>query len=76
MRRQNFLGMVMLVTGTAIGLAGCSENAVVVSPQPVLGAPANLGEGTVSAYADFDEKTDDSSHHLIEKTTAHDSDGE
>lgn len=55
MRRQNLFGMVILVTGTAIGLPGCSENPVVISPQPVLGPPANLGEGTVSAYADFDE---------------------
>ena len=55
MRRLNFFGIVLLVAVTAIGLSGCSENSVGVFPHPVLGAPANLGEGTVSAYADFDD---------------------
>ena len=55
MGRRNFLGIVILVAGIAVGLPGCSENQVPLASQPVLGAPVNLGEGTVSAYADFNQ---------------------
>ena len=54
MRRQNFSGIVLLVIGTVSGFSGCSENPADVPPQPVRGAPVDLGQGAVSTYADFD----------------------